>query len=354
VAIAQSPSLGESWAREDLRSHGVRAPASREVSRRHRINRCGCGAVARSRRKGAGFCPARPSPRSDEHQGARSPRRGLRSSIVALLLLTNRPVPEPTGPLRPIACLAVMALAASAPACAGAERPEASDRGTSRSVPSTSQTPPVRRRTEVLGRSSLRRPIHAVELGAPEAERTVLVVGCIHGTECAGRAVIRRLLARARPRRSRLWVIPQLNPDGHAMRTRVNARGVDLNRNFPAQWRPVGGHGHPEFAGHRPLSEPESRLAVRLIRRIRPHLSIWFHQPQAVVRAWGPSVPVARRYARLAGARFKALPWLSGTAPNWQNRRFPSTSSFVVELPGGSLHPRRARRHADAIKRLAP
>ena len=134
----------------------------------------------------------------------------------------------------------------------------------------------------------------------------------------------------------------------------MNARGVDLNRNFPAQWRPLGRRGDPEYAGPHPLSEPESRLAARLIRRIRPDVSIWFHQPESLVRAWGPSMAPARRYARLAGARFRALPWLSGTAPNWQNRRFHSTASFVVELPRSPVAPRTARRHAEAISRLAP
>jgi len=204
-----------------------------------------------------------------------------------------------------LAFLAAVALAASAAACGGPEHPNADDREKGARAPSTSQAAPLHRRTEVLGRSSLGRPIHAVELAVPEAERVVLVVGCIHGTECAGTAIARRLLARARPKRTRLWVIPHLNPDGYARGTRTNARGVDLNRNFPAQWRRVGALGQAEFAGRRPLSEPESRLAVRLIRRVHPDLSIWFHQPQAVVRAWGPSVPAARRYARRAGARFR-------------------------------------------------
>ena len=31
------------------------------------------------------------------------------------------------------------------------------------------------------------------------------------------------------------------------------------------------------------------------------------------------------------------LPWLAGTAPNWQNHRFGGTSSFVVELRPGAL-----------------
>lgn len=250
--------------------------------------------------------------------------------------------------------LAILGLGASIAACGEPQRPDADDRDPSAGGRPAPQAASSRRRAEVLGRSARGRPIRAIELGAPTPARTVLVVGCIHGTECAGTAVTRRLLAGAPPKRTRLWVIPQLNPDGHARGTRGNARGVDLNRNFPAEWRPIGRPGDPEYAGPRPLSEPESRIAVRLIRRIRPDVSIWFHQPEALVRAWGPSVPAARRYARLADERFRALPWLSGTAPNWQNRRLPSTASFVVELRTGPIAPPVARGHAEAIRRLAP
>ena len=95
------------------------------------------------------------------------------------------------------------------------------------------------------------------------------------------------------------------------------------------------------------------RRARRLIINVRPDVTIWFHQPQAIVRAWGPSIPEARRYAELAREPFRALRWPSGTAPNWQNHRFPGESSFVVELPVGRLAARDAARHARAILALA-
>jgi hypothetical protein len=50
---------------------------------------------------------------------------------------------------------------------------------------------------------------------------------------------------------------------------------------------------------------------------------------------------------------FRRIRWPHGTAPNWQNHRFPGTSSFVVELPPGTLSDRRARRHTRAVVRLA-
>jgi protein MpaA len=179
----------------------------------------------------------------------------------------------------------------------------------------------------------------------------VLVVGCIHGNECAGTAVTRRLV-RGAPPRFDLWVVPNLNPDGTAEGIRQNARGVDLNRNFPSQWRPIGTRFDPQYSGPRPSSEPETRFAERLIRRLRPRLTIWFHQPQDVVRAWGRSIREAQRYAALARLPFRRLRWPHGTAPNWQNHRFPRSSSFVVELPPGPLSPAAARRLARAVLRL--
>jgi protein MpaA len=143
--------------------------------------------------------------------------------------------------------------------------------------------------------------------------------------------------------------VHHLNPDGYALGRRQNARGVDLNRNFDSGWRPLGRRWSPEYSGPRPFSERESRIARRLILGLRPDVTIWFHQPQALVRAWGPSIPGARRYAELAAMRFQPMRWPAGTAPNWQNHRFPGKAAYVVELPAGPLSPRSAERHARAI-----
>ena len=208
------------------------------------------------------------------------------------------------------------------------------------------------RRTLTFGRSAAGRRLRVVGLGRPRSARSMLVVGCIHGDECAGTAVTRLLLRGVAPRESMLWVVPNLNPDGRAAQTRLNGRGVDLNRNFPSQWRPFQRRGDPQYSGPRPLSEPESQAIARFIRARRPTVTIWFHQPQAIIRAWGPSVPAARRYARLAREPFRRIRWPHGTASNWQNHRFSGTASFVVELAAGSLGARRARRHAAAARAL--
>jgi murein peptide amidase A len=212
---------------------------------------------------------------------------------------------------------------------------------------------PIPPRRVLIGRSAQGRPIRSWLLGDPHGPRRVLVIGCIHGDECAGTAVTRRLVRHDPLVAARLWVVPNLNPDGVARRTRQNARGVDLNRNFPAKWRAIGKRGSSEFSGRGALSEPETRAAAALVRRIRPDVTIWFHQPQGIVRAWGRSRTIARRYARLVGLPFRAIPWPPGSGPNWQNRAFRRGTSFVVELPSGSLGSAAANRHAASVIALA-
>ena len=209
-------------------------------------------------------------------------------------------------------------------------------------------TPPV----QLIGRSALGRPIRAFAYGRPDAERTVLVVGCIHGDEGEGIEITQRLEG-TYTRAARVVIVHQLNPDGYRLRVRQNGRGVDLNRNFGSEWIPIGQRWDPQYSGPRAWSEPETRIARELIRRIRPDITIWYHQPQALVRAWGPSVAAARRYARLARVPYRSIRWPNGTAPNWQNHRFPGTTSFVVELPPGELPDAAAARHARAVLRLA-
>ena len=206
--------------------------------------------------------------------------------------------------------------------------------------------------SRVFGHSVRDRPLVVRRLGDPDSARRVLVVGCIHGTECAGRRVTRHLAHAGTPRRFGLWLVHNLNPDGRALGVRQNGRGVDLNRNFPAGWIPIGRRWDPEYSGPRPFSEPESRAARDVIRRLRPNVTIWFHQPQALVRAWGRSRPAARRYARAAGVPYRSIRWPHGTASRWQNRRFDRGVSFVVELPPGRLTRAQTSAYAHAVRVL--
>jgi predicted deacylase len=200
-----------------------------------------------------------------------------------------------------------------------------------------------------LGRSVDGRPILASQVGDPHGTR-VLVVGCIHGNECAGIAII-NALEHARTGAD-LWLISDLNPDGHAHETRQNADGVDLNANWSSGWQQDGKPWDFYYGGPRPFSEPETRIARNLIERLQPKITIWYHQHMNLVWAWGPSTTVGRRYARLSGMRFYHQPWLAGTAANWQNHHYPHTAAFTVELPAGTLTPDEIRRQTRAILTL--
>jgi len=205
----------------------------------------------------------------------------------------------------------------------------------------------------VEGRSVRGRTIRAIDLGDPHLRRTLLVVGCVHGNECAGTAIVRALEAAPPPVGADVWLIPDLNPDGHAARTRQNAHGVDLNRNFPYRWRALGARGATQYSGPRALSEPESRFAAALILRLRPTITIWFHQPLAKVDESGGNLALERLFARLVGLPLERLPRYPASAAGWQNHRLAGTTAFVVELPRGRLSPRAAHQYAEAILDLA-
>ncbi len=201
-----------------------------------------------------------------------------------------------------------------------------------------------------IGRSVDGRGITARVVGPDAAKRRILVVGCIHGNECAGLRVV-HALARRRPAPGvQLWLIGELNPDGTAAGTRQNADGVDLNRNFPYHWQPVGDPTY--YSGTHPASEPETRAAIKLIRRIRPVVTIWYHQHQDLVDMSGGDRGVARRYAQLAHLRATCLPFLPGTATSWENHEFPRTTSFVVELPAGAVGDTALRHHLAAVRAM--
>jgi len=202
----------------------------------------------------------------------------------------------------------------------------------------------------VIGTSVRGRPIVAWTFGADRARRKVLVVGCIHGDECAGLAIVSALRRTRVPAGVQLWLVPEMNPDGTAADTRRNAHGVDLNRNFPYRWQPIAGPTY--YSGPDPASEPETRAAIRLVRRIRPAVTVWYHQHMDLVDLSGGDRGVARRYAQIAGLEPTCLTFLPGTETAWSDHAFPGTTSFVVELGAGPVAPVAIARHLRAVRAM--
>jgi len=216
----------------------------------------------------------------------------------------------------------------------------------------TTTTPRLVSQAYVIGTSVRGRRIRAVEVGNPDAAFKVVVVGCIHGDEPAGIAIARQLAAQRGDGSVDLWVIDDLNPDGVAAETRQNANAVDLNRNFPYSWRPVGHPGGDQYSGTGPLSEPEARAAAAFLDRVRPSVTIWFHQHADLVDDSGGDPVVERRFAQTIGLPFMRLTRYPGSVASWENHRYLNSTAFVVELPAGPGTPSLTQRALAAIHEL--
>lgn len=209
--------------------------------------------------------------------------------------------------------------------------------------------------TELIGRSVRGKPIVATRYGDATSERVALVVGVVHGDEPAGLRIVRALRRIASTvEGAQLWVIWTVNPDGVGGHTRKNARGVDLNRNFPYRWRDNVPQSSGYYPGPRPASEPETKAVMRFAGRIHPDLSIWYHQPWGAVLACHGKPQVAVHYAKLVGMGTSCRgEGLRGTAISWATHAFPGSSAFVVEMPPGEISGARAERQARAALTVA-
>lgn len=141
------------------------------------------------------------------------------------------------------------------------------------------------------------------------AARRVLIVGAIHGDELTSAVLALNWVAKAQEdvqQRSIHWrFIPVLNPDGFLARpaTRMNASGVDLNRNFPTPgwekdapkyWKERTRSDPRRWPGPAPLSEPESRFLHEQIREFAPDLVVSIHAPYGILDFDGPQSPPER------------------------------------------------------------
>jgi murein peptide amidase A len=207
-----------------------------------------------------------------------------------------------------------------------------------------------------LGFSVGGRPIVAERSGTLGGRR-VLVIGVIHGDEDAGVAIVEELRAEPVPEGVELWIVESMNPDGQAGQKRSNDNGVDLNRNFPYKWGPIGVPGDSQYAGTGPASEPETQAMVNFMGQLRPDITIWYHQDLFVVNpSQGREGRVRERYAQLTGLPMGQITGgtYTGIAATWARNEFRSDDgvAFIVEL-GPTLSPLEAITHADAVRTIA-
>ncbi len=210
-------------------------------------------------------------------------------------------------------------------------------------------TPP----REVIAHSERGRAVVARRIGGARAARRILVVGAIHGDERAGVPVLRALRTAKPPRGVQIVLVDSVNPDGEARGTRQNARGVDLNRNWPVGWRGGGRAFDTYFPGGGPLSESENRGLAAYIGRLRPRVTLYYHQQMRLVDRSGGDGFLTRLYARASRLPWRGIDPLPGTATRWQNATYRGDTAFVVELAAGRLSRAGVRRHRGAVLTLA-
>lgn len=136
------------------------------------------------------------------------------------------------------------------------------------------------------GRSHLGLPL---EVWRPRDACGLLVFAGIHGEEPETTISLSRALRQLHEPPPRCAVVLAANPDGLMRGTRGNARGVDLNRNFPTRdWQPDPVYHRSTLddprdvalgPGSAPGSEPEVVALLALIEELVPRAAVALHAP---------------------------------------------------------------------------
>lgn len=165
----------------------------------------------------------------------------------------------------------------------------------------------------------------ALEVWRPAGRCPLLVFAGIHGDEPETTAALSRALRTLAQPPTGCAVILAANPDGLVRGTRGNARGVELNRNFPTRdWRPDPVAHRATLDGPREVllspgeragSEPETQALMALIDDLAPDAVVALHAPLGCIDDPGPSA-LGRWLAGRSG-----LPLTSGVG-------YPTPGSF--------------------------
>ncbi len=176
----------------------------------------------------------------------------------------------------------------------------------------------------------------------------VLLVGGIHGDEYSSVTIVFKWMAILDRFHSGLFhwrISPLMNPDGLLRKRsqRMNANGVDLNRNFPCPdwheatrdyWVRRTSSNPRRYPGTEPLSEPESQWLDDEIASFRPDVIVSIHAPLEVLDFDGP--PAAPK--RLGSLHLNLL----GTYPGSLGRYagvYKEIPVVTIELPSAGIMP---------------
>ena len=203
-----------------------------------------------------------------------------------------------------------------------------------------------------IGRSVDNVPIEAVRFG--NGQTSILFVGGIH----AGYAPSSVTLAQRAinyfeeatneiPKNVTLYIVKSLNPDSpidpNRLGGRLNANGVDLNRNFNCNWAPdtkIFGKVVPGSGGTSPLSEPESQSLADFISEIEPVAVVFWGASGrvSVPGSCGKNSRVSDELAAIYGnaANYRVLDIegneeLNGDVSNWLDQQDIPTIFALLE-----------------------
>jgi hypothetical protein len=200
--------------------------------------------------------------------------------------------------------------------------------------------------SSVNGFPILMREINADKKNMPALK--ILLLGGIHGDEQTASSIVFKWLAALQKNHQQEFewrVVPVLNPDGllAAKPMRMNARGIDLNRNFPtpnwqkeagAYWMRVTRSDPRRFPGQAPISEPESKWVHNIIETFKPDVVISVHAPFGVLDLDGPAKP-PRSFGRLWYNRVGVYP---GSLGNYSGL-YKHIPVVTIELPNATIMP---------------
>jgi protein MpaA len=175
----------------------------------------------------------------------------------------------------------------------------------------------------------------------------VLILAAIHGDEAETTVVVSEALRTLPAGDLKAAVILCGNPDGILRGSRGNARGVDLNRNFPtSNWSPDPVHYKSRAndardialsPGAEPSSEPETKALLALMEKLSPRAIVTLHSALACVDDSGAS-HLGRQLADRC-----ALPFLTeigyatpGSMGTWASER--GLNLVTLELEDASLY----------------
>lgn len=167
---------------------------------------------------------------------------------------------------------------------------------------------------QIGGNSGSGRPLIYAEFGDRTAENTTLVFSMVHPDEITplylGLQLIHWMKEHQRKLpATRVVIAPLVNPDGlyRNPKTRVNGRGVDLNRNFSTSdwkshalraWKLKYQSNPRRYPGPTAASEPETVFQQELIKRVRPQKILSVHAPLNHMDYDGPNALALARFPK--------------------------------------------------------